>query len=146
MNKKNFWPKYFIVIMVGIAIIIMINKNRYSTSKPQLYLFTLKSAKETLDSEASEIEKPLSPKPKRSLENSQPKMKTTVARLEPIKTYLFTESANSAYLPSDLLEREKEEIAKIKKSWQSSLDLLKDDKITINEKQKECDQYQSQLN
>ncbi|MDV3157555.1 MAG: hypothetical protein Q8760_02405, partial [Candidatus Phytoplasma australasiaticum] len=42
--------------------------------------------------------------------------------------------------------REKEEIAKIKKSWQSSLDLLKDDKITINEKQKECDQYQSQLN
>ncbi|WEX20451.1 MAG: hypothetical protein TB2022_3700 [Candidatus Phytoplasma citri] len=146
MNKKNFWPKYFAAIMVGIAIIIIIKKNLYSTSKHQLSLFTLKSAKETLESEASEIEKPLSPKPKRSLENSQLKMKTTAVRLEPIKTYLFIESANSAFLPANLLEREKEEIAKIKKSWQSSLDLLKDPKTWIDETQNKCDEYRSQLN
>ncbi|MDO8030389.1 hypothetical protein OC709_02720 ['Planchonia careya' phytoplasma] len=70
-------------------------------------------------------------------------MKITTARLEQIKIYLFTELVNPNLLPSDLLKREKEEIAELKKSWQLSLDLSKDEKNIITEKQKECNEHQS---
>ncbi|MDV3161790.1 MAG: effector, partial [Pigeon pea little leaf phytoplasma] len=150
MNQKKFLQKYFVEIMiilfVGIVIIIMINKNRHFTSKNQSTLSSSESEKETLESEEAEIEKPLSNRPKRSLETSQLKIKTTLTRLEQIKTYLFTEPINPALLPTDLSEREQEKIAELKKSWQSSLDLLKYEKNIINEKQKECDEHQSQLN
>ncbi|MDV3166528.1 MAG: hypothetical protein Q8807_02495 ['Waltheria sp.' little leaf phytoplasma] len=101
----------------------------------------MESKKETLESEESEIEKhPLfSIRPKCSTETILSKIKITTARLKQIKTYLFTEPDNPSYLSSDLLVREKEEIAKIKKSWQLSLDLLKDEKIAINQNEKKCD-------
>ncbi|MDV3171008.1 MAG: effector [Candidatus Phytoplasma stylosanthis] len=151
MNKKNFLQKYFIEIMVilllGIAIIIMIHKNHHGTSQAQSPLSSWDSEKETLESEENEIENPFSNRPKRSAEEQPiPKIKTTAARLEQIKNYLFTEPINSTLLPTDLPEQEQEEINKLKKSWQSSLDLLKEQKTWIDENQNECDEYQSQLN
>ncbi|MDV3195493.1 MAG: hypothetical protein Q8894_02160 [Sweet potato little leaf phytoplasma] len=108
---------------------------------------TLASSPESLsDSLPSEVI-PTSPREKRSLEEPPiPKIQTTAARLEQIKNYLFTESANLFLLPTDLSEQEQEEINKLKKSWQSSLDLLKKQKTWIDENQNECDEYQSQLN
>ncbi|MDV3174416.1 MAG: effector, partial [Candidatus Phytoplasma stylosanthis] len=151
MNKKNFLQKYFIEIMVilllGIVIIIMIHKNHHGTSQAQSPLSSWDSEKETLESEENEIENPFSNRPKRSAkEQPIPKIKTTAARLEQIKNYLFTEPINSTLLPTDLLEREQEEINELKKSWQKSLDLLKEQKTWIDEKQNKCDEYQSQLN
>ncbi|MDV3201484.1 MAG: hypothetical protein Q8872_01230 [Candidatus Phytoplasma australasiaticum] len=152
MNQKNFLQKYFIEIMVIllllIAIIIAIHKNRPGTNQNQPPLSSLDSRKkETLASEETEIEKPLSDSPKLSLEEPPiPKIKTTAARFEQIKNYLFTEPTNPTLLPTDLSEREQEEINKLKKSWQSSLDLLKEQKTWIAEDQKKCDEYQSQLN
>ncbi|MDV3168066.1 MAG: effector [Candidatus Phytoplasma stylosanthis] len=151
MNKKNFLQKYFIEIMVilllGIAIMIMIHKNHHGTSQAQSPLSSWDSEKETLESEKNEIEKLFSNRPKRSAEEQPiPKIKTTAARLEQIKNYLFTEPINSTLLPTDLSEREQEEINELKKSWQKSLDLLKQPKTWIDEEQNKCDEYQTQLN
>ncbi|MDV3196790.1 MAG: hypothetical protein Q8871_02075 [Pigeon pea little leaf phytoplasma] len=151
MNKKNFLQKYFIEIMVilllGIAIMIMIHKNHHGTSKAQSPLSSWDSEKETLESEENEIEKPFSNRPKRSVEEQPiPKIKTTAARLEQIKNYLFTEPANLSLLPTDLSEREQEEINKLKKSWGLDLGLLSKQKDVIDEYQNKCDEYQSQLN
>ncbi|MDV3155250.1 MAG: effector [Sweet potato little leaf phytoplasma] len=151
MNKKNFLQKYFIEIMVilllGIAIMIMIHKNHHGTSQAQSPLSSWDSEKETLESEKNEIEKLFSNRPKRSAEEQPiPKIKTTAARLEQIKNYLFIEPANLSFLPTDLSEREQEEINKLKKSWGLDLGLLSKQKDVIDEYQNKCDEYQSQLN
>ncbi|MDV3166581.1 MAG: hypothetical protein Q8807_02860 ['Waltheria sp.' little leaf phytoplasma] len=152
MNQKNFLQKYFIEIMVililGIAIIIVIQKNRPGTNQIQPPLSSSDSRKkETLASEETEIEKPLSDSPKLSQEEPPiPKIKTTAARLEDIKTYLFTEPTNPTLLPTDLSEQEQEEINKLKNSWGSDLGYLNKKKDEINEEQNKCDEYQSQLN
>ncbi|MDV3166533.1 MAG: effector ['Waltheria sp.' little leaf phytoplasma] len=152
MNQKNFLQKYFIEIMVililGIAIIIAIRKNRPGTNQNQPPLSSLDSRKkETLASEETEIEKPLSDSPKLSQEEPPiPKIKTTAARLEEIKNYLFSEPTNPTLLPNDLSEREQEEINKLKKSWGLSLGYLNKEKDVINKEQNKCDEYQSQLN
>ncbi|MDV3182244.1 MAG: effector, partial [Candidatus Phytoplasma australasiaticum] len=68
-------------------------------------------------------------------------------RLEKIKNYIFSEPINPALLPTDLLEKEKEEINKLKKNWGLSLGYLNEDKDKfISEELKKCDEYQSQLN
>ncbi|MDV3200436.1 MAG: effector [Sweet potato little leaf phytoplasma] len=151
MNKKNFLQKYFIEIMVilllGIAIMIMIHKNHHGTSQAQPPLSSWDSEKETLESEETEIKNPLSNRPKRSVEEQPiPKIKTTAARLEQIKNYLFTEPANLSLLPTDLSEREQEEINKLKNSWGLDLGYLNEKKGDIKEEQNKCDEYQSQLN
>ncbi|UQV27400.1 hypothetical protein H7686_0001090 [Candidatus Phytoplasma asiaticum] len=150
MNQKNFFSKYFIEIMVilfvGIVIIIIINKNRTHVTYPQKPLSSLEAEKEKSESEESEREKPISPRPKRSLEIPQPKIKTKASRFEQMKTYLFQETAHHAILPSDLSSEEQEKIAKLKKSRKLSLDLLKERKTWVDEQQKNCDEYQSQLN
>ncbi|MDO8057592.1 hypothetical protein, partial [Candidatus Phytoplasma gossypii] len=150
MNQKNFFKKYFIEIMVilfmGIIIIMMINKNRSHVASPQKPLSSLETEKETFESEASEIEKPIFTRPKRSSEIAQPKIKTTASRFEQIKTYLFQETDHSAVLPPDLSSAEQEKIAELKKSWKLSLDLLKQQKTWVDEAQTKCDEYQSQLN
>ncbi|MDV3182402.1 MAG: effector, partial [Candidatus Phytoplasma australasiaticum] len=138
MNKKNFLQKYFVEIMVilllGIAIIIMIHKNHHGTSQTQSPLSSWDSEKETLEPEETEIEKPFTNRPKRSLEEQPiPKIKTTAARLEQIKNYLFTEPANPSLLPTALSEREQEEINKLKKSWGLDLGYLNEEKSVINE-------------
>ncbi|MDV3168190.1 MAG: hypothetical protein Q8777_02460 [Candidatus Phytoplasma stylosanthis] len=76
---------------------------------------------------------------------NQPKIKITAARLEKIKNYLFTENSDLSYLPSDLLEQEKEEINKLKNSYKYYLELLEKDKNKINEEQKKCDEHKNQL-
>ncbi|OOP59999.1 hypothetical protein, partial [Candidatus Phytoplasma citri] len=153
MNQKNFFKKYFIEIMVilfmGIIIIIMINminKNRHYVASPQKPLSFSESEKETFDSEASEIDKSIFTRPKRSSETSQPKIKTTASRFEQIKTYLFQEADHPAVLPLDLSSEEQEKNAELKKSWKLSLDFLKEQKKGVDEEQKKCDEYQSQLN
>ncbi|MDO8064054.1 hypothetical protein [Candidatus Phytoplasma bonamiae] len=129
MNKQNFWSKYFvtirIILLLGIAMMILMNQNYYITNQIPTPLSASKSEEETLKSE-----KLLSPSAIKS-------PKTTIS--PKIKTYFFTE-------PVDLLEREKEEIVELKKSRPSSLDLLKDSKNPINEYQHQYDEHQSQLN
>ncbi|EMR14770.1 MULTISPECIES: hypothetical protein [Candidatus Phytoplasma] len=151
MNKKNFLQKYFVeiivILLLGIAIMIMIHKNHHGTSQAQSPLSSLNSEKETLESEENEIEKPFSNRPKRSAEEQPiPKIKTTSSRLEQMKKYLFSEPINPTLLPTDLSEREQEEINKLKKSWESSLGYLNEEKSVINEYQNKCDEYQAQLN
>ncbi|MDO8059421.1 hypothetical protein OC683_02285 ['Crotalaria aegyptiaca' phytoplasma] len=150
MNNNNFFKKHFIEIMVilfiGILIIIVINKNRPHVTSPQTPLSSLEAEKEKFESEESEREKPISPRPKRSLEIPQPKIKTTASRFEQIKTYLFQETAHPAILPSDLSSEEQEKNVELKKSWRSKLNILKEQKTWVDEQQKNCDEYQSQLN
>ncbi|MDV3157497.1 MAG: effector [Candidatus Phytoplasma australasiaticum] len=151
MNKKNFLQKYFIEIMVilllGIAIMIMIHKNHHGTSQAQSPLSSWDSEKETLESEETEIETPPFSRPKRSTEEQPiPKIKTTAARLEQIKNYLFSEPINPTLLPTDLSEREQEEINKLKNSWGLCLSYLNKEKSVIKEYQNKCDEHQSQLN
>nr|WP_193621869.1 hypothetical protein ['Parthenium hysterophorus' phyllody phytoplasma] len=135
-----------VILFVGIVIIIIINKNRTHVTYPQKPLSSLEAEKEKSESEESEREKPISPRPKRSLEIPQPKIKTKASRFEQMKTYLFQETAHHAILPSDLSSEEQEKIAKLKKSRKLSLDLLKERKTWVDEQQKNCDEYQSQLN
>ncbi|MDV3168192.1 MAG: effector [Candidatus Phytoplasma stylosanthis] len=137
MNQKN-WLLIFIFISIGLGGCYFYFKNQKETS--------LVSESETTTEPLFSEEMPTSPRPKRSVEEEKPKFKTTNARLEQIKNYLFTEPINSTLLPTDLSEREQEEINELKKSWQSSLDLLKEQKTWIDENQNECDEYQSQLN
>ncbi|MEK0310249.1 effector, partial [Sweet potato little leaf phytoplasma] len=85
--------------------------------------------------------------PKRSVKKQPiPKIKTTAARLEQMKKYLFSEPINPTLLPTDLSELEQEEIDKLKNSWGLCLDYLNKEKSVINEYQNKCDEYQSQLN
>ncbi|MDO8030321.1 hypothetical protein OC709_02255 ['Planchonia careya' phytoplasma] len=70
-----------IILLLGIVIIITINKNHHSTSKIQSPLSSSDYEKETLEFEKSEIKKPLSPRPKHSLETSQPKIILLCPRL-----------------------------------------------------------------
>ncbi|MDV3173880.1 MAG: hypothetical protein Q8783_02125, partial [Candidatus Phytoplasma stylosanthis] len=136
MNQKN-WLLIFIFISIGLGGCYFYFKNQKETS--------LVSESETTTEPLFSEEMPTSPRPKRSVEEEKPKFKTTNARLEQIKNYLFTEPINSTLLPTDLSEREQEEINELKKSWQKSLDLLKEQKTWIDEKQNKCDEYQSQL-
>nr|AAF89531.1 RNA polymerase sigma factor [Peanut witches'-broom phytoplasma] len=62
------------------------------------------------------------------------------------KISFFSEPINPTLLPTDLSEREQEEINKLKKSWESSLGYLNEEKSVINEYQNKCDEYQAQLN
>ncbi|MDO7987382.1 MAG: hypothetical protein Q8897_02410 [Sweet potato little leaf phytoplasma] len=104
---------------------------------------TLVSSPESLSSEVL----PNLPRPKRSVKKQPiPKIKTTAARLEQMKKYLFSEPINPTLLPTDLSELEQEEIDKLKNSWGLCLDYLNKEKSVINEYQNKCDEYQSQLN
>ncbi|MDV3173913.1 MAG: hypothetical protein Q8783_02295 [Candidatus Phytoplasma stylosanthis] len=93
-------------------------------------------------------EKSIPPQMKRYTKTILPKIKTTTARLEQIKTYLFTEHSDHNFLPPDLSEREKEKITELKKSWKEKLENLENRKLKkyINEYQKIYDEHQSQLN
>ncbi|MDV3178816.1 MAG: effector [Candidatus Phytoplasma australasiaticum] len=147
---QKYFIKIMFILLLGITIIIMINKkNHHCTSKNQSPLSSWESAKETLDYyEAFKIKKLFSTRLKRSAEEQLiPKIKTTATRLEKIKNYIFSEPINPALLPTDLLEKEKEEINKLKKNWGLSLGYLNEDKDKfISEELKKCDEYQSQLN
>ncbi|MDV3195964.1 MAG: hypothetical protein Q8885_00295 [Candidatus Phytoplasma stylosanthis] len=143
MNKSNFFQKngffIFLLIIFGLVFCYFWFQNQKETS--------LVSESESLSDLLPSEETSTSPRPKRSLEEQPiPKIKTTAARLEKIKKYLFTENANLSFLPTDLSEREQEEINKLKKSWGLCLDYLNEEKSVINEYQNKCDEYQSQLN
>ncbi|MDV3173881.1 MAG: effector [Candidatus Phytoplasma stylosanthis] len=125
-------------ISIGLAGCYFYFENQKETS--------LVSESEPTTEPLSSEETPTIPRPKRSLEEEKPKIKTTNARLEKIKNYLFTENANLSYLPSDLLNREIEEINKLKKSWGLSLGYLNRKKGVIVKEQNKCDEHQSRLN
>ncbi|MDV3182747.1 MAG: hypothetical protein Q8869_02730, partial [Candidatus Phytoplasma australasiaticum] len=130
MNKSNFLEKngffIFLLIIFGLVCYCFWFQNQKET--------TLASSPESLsDSLPSEVI-PTSPRAKRSLEEPPiPKIKTTAARLEQIKNYLFTEPTNPSLLPTALSEREQEEINKLKKSWGLDLGYLNEEKSVINE-------------
>ncbi|MDO8064255.1 hypothetical protein [Candidatus Phytoplasma bonamiae] len=139
MNKSNFFQKngvfIFFLIILGLVCCYFWFQNQKEKN--------LASSPESLSSEVT----PASPREKRSLKEPPiPKIRTTAARLEKIKKYLFTENANLSLLPTDLSEREQEAINKLKKSWGFSLGYLNKEKSVINEYQNKCDEYQSQLN
>ncbi|MDV3160373.1 MAG: hypothetical protein Q8787_02785, partial [Sweet potato little leaf phytoplasma] len=91
---------------------------------------TLVSSPESLSSEVL----PNLPRSKRSVKKQPiPKIKTTAARLEQMKKYLFSEPINPTLLPTDLSELEQEEIDKLKNSWGLCLDYLNKEKSVINE-------------
>ncbi|MDV3196374.1 MAG: effector [Candidatus Phytoplasma stylosanthis] len=139
MNQKK-WLLIFIFISIGLGGCYFYFKNQKETS--------LVSESETTTEPLFSEEIPTSPRPKRSVEEEKPipKIKTTAARLEKIKNYLFFEPINPTLLPTDLSEKEQEEINKLKKSWQSSLDLLKEQKTWIDKEQNNCDELQTKLN
>ncbi|MDV3193345.1 MAG: hypothetical protein Q8863_02330 [Sweet potato little leaf phytoplasma] len=142
MNKSNFFEKngffIFILIIFGLVFCYFWFQNQKETS--------LVSESETTTEPLFSEEIPTSPRPKRSVEEEKPKIKTTNARLEKIKNYLFSEPINPTLLPTDLSEQEQEEINKLKKSWGLDLGYLNEKKSVINEYQNKCDEYQSQLN
>ncbi|AGL90684.1 hypothetical protein [Candidatus Phytoplasma australiense] len=149
MKQPNFFQKHLVTIIIillfGIAIIIGIKQgfNDYQNEKNSLSPLGQTPEKDSLEPETT----PTPSRSKRSTEPPQPKIKTTSARLEKIKTYLFTEPTDTYKLPSDLSEREQEEINKLKNSWKLRfLGYLKQEKTSIDEEQKVCDEHQSQLN
>ncbi|AGL90631.1 hypothetical protein [Candidatus Phytoplasma australiense] len=139
MKQPNFFQKHLVTIIIillfVIAIIIGINQGFNDYQNEKNYLSPLEQT-------------PTNPsRMKRSTEEtSQLKIKTTAARLEKIKNYLFTEPDNPPLLPTNLSEREQEEINKLKNSWRLSLGYLKESQTDIDEEQKVCDEHQSQLN
>ncbi|AGL89971.1 Hypothetical Protein yibP [Strawberry lethal yellows phytoplasma (CPA) str. NZSb11] len=99
MKQTNFFQKNLVTIIIillfGIAIIIGINQgfNDYQNEKNSLSPLGQTS--------------PNPSRMKRSTEETpQQKIKTTAARLEQIKTYLFTEPTDTSKSPSVLSERE----------------------------------------
>ncbi|WP_339332583.1 hypothetical protein, partial [Hydrangea phyllody phytoplasma] len=149
MKQPNFFQKHLVTIIIillfGIAIIIGIHQgfNDYKNEKNSFSPLGQTPKKDSLEPETT----PTPSRSKRSTEKPpQPKIKTTAARLEQIKTYLFTEPTDTSKLPSDLSEREQEEINKLKNSWKLSLGLLNEEKSVINQYQKTCDEHQSHLN
>ncbi|AYJ01075.1 hypothetical protein CWO85_00785 [Candidatus Phytoplasma ziziphi] len=149
MKQPNFFQKHLVTIIIillfGIAIIIGIHQgfNDYQNKKNSFSPLGQTPEKDSLEPETT----PTPSRSKRSTEKPpQPKIKTTAARLEQIKTYLFTEPTDTSKLPSDLSAREQEEINKLKNSWQLSLNLLKEEKDAISKEQKTCDEHQSHLN
>ncbi|AGL90889.1 hypothetical protein [Candidatus Phytoplasma australiense] len=151
MKQPNFFQKHLITIIIillfGIAIIIGLFQgfNDYQNEKNSLSPLGQTPEKDSLEPENT----PNSSRMKLSTEETpQPKIKTTSARLEKIKTYLFTEPTDTYKLPSDLSEREQEEINKLKNSWKLSLELLENRKTRptgINKSQKECEELKTQL-
>ncbi|MDV3196358.1 MAG: hypothetical protein Q8885_02505 [Candidatus Phytoplasma stylosanthis] len=143
MNQTNFFQKNWLLIFIfiGIGIVGCYFWFQNQKEKETTLLSEPESPSETLQPN----ETPAPARPKRSMELNQPKIKTTAARLEKIKNYLFTENSNLSYLPSDLLEQEKEEINKLKNSYKYYLELLEKDKNKINEEQKKCDEHKNQL-
>ncbi|AGL91006.1 hypothetical protein [Candidatus Phytoplasma australiense] len=149
MKQPNFFQKHLVTIIIillfGIAIIIGIKQgfNDYQNEKN-----SLSPLGQTPEKDSLEPETPTNPsRMKRSTEETlQPKIQTIAAKLEQIKTYLFTEPTDTSKLPSDLSAREQEEINKLKNSWQLSFNLLKEQKTWVDEKQKVCDEHQFQLN
>ncbi|MDV3173909.1 MAG: hypothetical protein Q8783_02275 [Candidatus Phytoplasma stylosanthis] len=143
MNKSNFFQKngffIFILIIFGLVCYHFWFQNQKET--------TLASSPESLSNSLPPEVIPAFPREKRSIEEQPiPKIKTTAARLEQIKNYLFSEPINPTLLPTNLSEREQEEINKLKKSWGLDLGYLNEKKDEINEYQNKCDEYQSQLN
>ncbi|CAM11649.1 hypothetical protein PA0314 [Candidatus Phytoplasma australiense] len=148
MKQTNFFQKHLVTIiiisLIGIAIIIGINQgfNDYQNEKNSLSPLGQTPEKDSLEPE-------ITPNPSRSKrsteEQPQPKIQTTAARLDQIKTYLFIEPTDTSKLPSDLSAREQEEINKLKNSWRLSLGYLKESQTDIDGKQKVCDEYKTQL-
>ncbi|QTX02926.1 hypothetical protein LFWB_4090 [Candidatus Phytoplasma luffae] len=138
--NNNFFQKHLVTIIItslfGIAIIIGFYQEFNDYQNEKNYLSPLENKPQQIPS-----------KIKRSTEETpQPKIKTTAVRLDQIKTYLFGEPTDTSKLPSDLSEREKTQINKLKNSWQLSLNSLNEQKTWVDEKQTECDEYQAQLN
>ncbi|CAM11982.1 hypothetical protein PA0648 [Candidatus Phytoplasma australiense] len=150
MKQSNFLEKHLVTIIIiflfGIAIIIGIKQgfNDYQNEKNSLSLLGQTPEKYSLEPEIT----PTPSRSKRSTEEqTQPKIQTTAARLDQIKTYLFIEPTDTSKLPLDLSKREQEEINKLKNSWKLRfLGYLNQERGVINEKQKECDNHQSHLN
>ncbi|AGL90528.1 hypothetical protein [Candidatus Phytoplasma australiense] len=148
MKQPNFFQKHLVTIIIillfGIAIIIGIKQgfNDYQNEKN-----SLSPLGQTPEKDSLEPETPSNPSRMKRYteETSQPKIKTNAARLEQIKTYLFTEPTDTSKLPTVLSAREQEEINKLKNSWQLSFNLLKEQKTWVDEKQKVCDEYKTQL-
>ncbi|MDV3196357.1 MAG: hypothetical protein Q8885_02495 [Candidatus Phytoplasma stylosanthis] len=147
MKQSNFFQKngffIFLLTIFGIVCCVFWFKNQKEkettpVSLPESILESLKPYEE----------KSIPPRMKRYTKTILPKIKTTTARLEQIKNYLFTEPSDHNFLPSDLLEREKEKITELKKSWKEKLENLENRKLKkyINEYQKIYDKNQSQLN
>ncbi|QTX03069.1 hypothetical protein LFWB_5480 [Candidatus Phytoplasma luffae] len=138
--NNNFFKKHLVTIVIilpfVIAIIIGINQGFNDYQNEKNYLSPLENKPQQIPS-----------KIKRSTEETpQPKIKTTAARFDQIKTYVFSESDENTLLPNDLSEEEKTQINKLKNSWQLSLNSLNEQKTWVDEKQTECDEYQAQLN
>ncbi|QTX02871.1 hypothetical protein LFWB_3010 [Candidatus Phytoplasma luffae] len=133
--NNNFFQKHLVTIIItslfGIAIIIGFYQEFNDYQNEKNYLSPLENKPQQIPS-----------KIKRSTEETpQPKIKTTAVRLDQIKTYLFGEPTDTSKLPSDLSEREKTQINKLKNSWQLSLNLLKKEKTGVDEEQTKCDNY-----
>ncbi|QTX02722.1 hypothetical protein LFWB_1520 [Candidatus Phytoplasma luffae] len=111
----------------------------------QLSQDIINSSKNRVENSLSDIEEKLK-KLTNKINSIQSKFQTTQKRLDQIKSYVLSEPTNYSLLPSDLSEREKTQINKLKNSWQLSLNLLKKEKTGVDEKQTECDEYQAQLN
>ncbi|QTX02605.1 hypothetical protein LFWB_5870 [Candidatus Phytoplasma luffae] len=132
--NNNFFQKHLVTIIItslfGIAIIIGFYQGFNDYQNEKNYLSPLENKPQQIPS-----------KIKRSTEETpQPKIKTTAARFDQIKTYVFSESDDNTLLPNDLSEEEKTEIEKIKQKLINNLKFCKDCR------QPWIDEYQTKIN
>ncbi|AGL90323.1 Protein NUF1 [Strawberry lethal yellows phytoplasma (CPA) str. NZSb11] len=148
--SNNFFKKYLAAIVViflfGIVIIISIYQRFNSFQNLKKPLPSLESPSNPKS--IAFKDKKTTPKPS-SLEKQkliEPKIKTTAARLEKIKTYLCANLPSSSLLPSDLSERERTEIDCIQNSLVSFSKTAEERRNKINEHRNTFNEIRAQIN